>query len=126
MSSSPSVSRGVAMTWNGTGARSCSALRSPRRSASDAYRRNVQRLFVDQMDRLLNTPLATPLPAGAFGGGFTPPPPRPADARALARAELVALQTQLRTAALRTTDRVTKAHYEDLRARIDRSLNPPR
>ena len=96
------------------------------RTVTDAYRRNVQRLFVDQMDRLLNTPLATPLPAGAFGGGFTPPPPRPADARALARAELVSLQTQLRTAALRTTDRVTKAHYEDLRARIDRSLNPPR
>ena len=33
---------------------------------------------------------------------------------------------QLRTALLRTTDRVTKAHFEDLRARIDRSLNPPR
>ena len=98
---------------------------SAARPTTDAYRRNVQRLFADQMDRLLNTPLATPIPAGAFGG-FTPPPPRPADARALARAELVSLDGQLRTAILRTTERVTKAHFEDLRARIDRSLNPPR
>ena len=85
----------------------------------------MQRLFVDQMDRLINTPLQASAPAGAFGGG-TPPAPRPADARALARAELVSLDGQLRTALLRTTDRVTKAHFEDLRARIDRSLNPPR
>ena len=85
----------------------------------------MQRLFADQMDRLLNTPLAPTIPPGAFGPA-TPPPPRPADARALARAELVSLDGQLRTAILRTTDRVTKAHFEDLRARIDRSLNPPR
>ena len=95
------------------------------RPTTDAYRRNVQRLFADQMDRLLNTPLAPTIPPGAFGPA-TPPPPRPADARALARAELVSLDGQLRTAILRTTDRVTKAHFEDLRARIDRSLNPPR
>jgi hypothetical protein len=95
------------------------------RTTTDAYRRNVQRLFVDQMDRLLNTPLAATIPPGAFGPA-TPPAPRPADARALARAELVSLAGQLRTATLRTTDRVTRAHFEDLRARIDRSLNPPR
>jgi hypothetical protein len=97
------------------------------RPAVDAYRRNVQRLWVDQMDRLINTPLQTPLPPG-FGGfpGFVPPPPRPADARALARADLVALDAQLRASLLRTTDVVTKAHFQDLRARIDRVLNPPR
>jgi len=98
---------------------------SAARPSTDAYRRNVQRLFVDQMDRLLNTPLVAAAAPGAFGPA-TPPPPRPADARALARAELVSLDGQLRMALLRTTDRVTKAHFEDLRARIDRSLNPPR
>jgi len=97
------------------------------RPAVDPYRRNVQRLWVDQMDRLVNTPLQTPLPPG-FGGfpGFVPPPPRPADARALARADLVALDAQLRASLLRTGDVVTKAHFQDLRARIDRVLNPPR
>jgi hypothetical protein len=92
----------------------------------DAYRRNVQRSWVDQMDRLINTPLQTQLPPGLAFPGFVPPPPRPADARALARADLVDLDGQLRTAILRTTDRVSRAHFQDLRARIDRILNPPR
>jgi hypothetical protein len=100
------------------------------RPATDEYRRNIQRAFVDQMDRLINTPLVAPQaggPGGFPGGGFggTPPPPRPADARALARAELRDLDAQLRTSLIRTTDRVTRAHFEDLRARIDRTLNPP-
>ncbi len=90
--------------------------------ATDEYRRNIQRAFVDQMERIITTPLAPQLPAG-FNPQFAPAP-RPADARAFARAELVDLDTQLRTAALRTTDRATRAHYADLRARIDRVLNP--
>jgi len=93
--------------------------------ATDEYRRNVQRAFVDQLDRLVSTPLVTPLPPGQPA---PPPqfaaPPRPGDARALARAELVDLDTQLRLALPRTTDRPTRAHYQDLRARIDRILNP--
>jgi hypothetical protein len=96
------------------------------RPTVDAYRRNVQRTYVDQMDRLINTPLAAATPPGGGFPGFTPPPPRPADARALARADLVDLDGQLRTAILRTTDRVTRAHFQDLRARIDRIFNPSR
>ena len=98
------------------------------RPSADVYRRNLQREFVDQLDRLINTPLAVPRaggPGGFPGGpGATPPPPRPADARALGRAELRDLDTQLRTALIRTTDRLTRAHFEDLRSRIDRTLNP--
>ncbi len=92
------------------------------RPVTDAYRRNVQRTFVDQMQRLIETPLAPPAPPGA-PPGFQPPT-RPADARALARAELVDLQTQLRASRLRTTHRETRAHFDDLLARIDRILNP--
>jgi hypothetical protein len=92
------------------------------RPTTDVYRRNLQRHFVDQMDRLISTPLAPTLPPG-FPAQFAPAP-RPADARALARAELVSLDSQLRAAILRTTERETRAHFEDLRARIDRILNP--
>jgi uncharacterized protein DUF4953/uncharacterized protein DUF5117/uncharacterized protein DUF5118 len=94
------------------------------RPAVDPYRRNVQQAFVDQMDRLINTPLVTPLPP-QFAGfpGFTPPV-RPADARALARLELQGLQALLRTALGRPRDRMTRAHFVDLAARIDRILNP--
>jgi hypothetical protein len=91
----------------------------------DEYRRNLQRAFVDQMERLISTPLVTPLPPGFTPfPGFTPPAPRPADARAQARLELVDLQTALRGALPRAGDRATRAHVVDLLARIDQILNP--
>jgi hypothetical protein len=91
----------------------------------DPYRRNVQRAFVDQMERLISTPLVTPPPPGFTPfPGFTPPPPRPADARAQARLELVDVQTSLRAAQARAGDRATRAHIVDLLARIDQILNP--
>src|SRR5882762_12601 len=91
----------------------------------DEYRRNLQRAFVDQMERLISTPLVTPLPPGFTPfPGFNFPPPRPADARAQARLELVDLQTALRAALPRAGDRTTRAHIVDLQARIDQILNP--
>ena len=95
------------------------------RPATDEYRRNIQRAFVDEMDRLISTPLNANVPARLPNfPGFVPPAPRPADARALARMTLQELDAQLRAAAVRTTDAVTKAHWADLRYRIDRILNP--
>ena len=91
----------------------------------DEYRRNLQRAFVDQMERLISTPLVTPFPPGFTPfAGFTPPPPRPADARAQARLELVDLQPTLRAALPRAADRTTRAHIVDLQARINQILNP--
>jgi hypothetical protein len=91
----------------------------------DAYRRNLQRAFVDQMERLISTPLVTPPPPGFTPfPGFQPPPPRPADARAQARLELVDLQGTLRVALARVADRATRAHLVDLQARINQILNP--
>jgi hypothetical protein len=91
----------------------------------DAYRRNLQRAFVDQMERLILTPLVTPPPPNFTPfPGFVPPPPRPADARAQARLELVDLQSTLRGAQSRAGDRATRAHIVDLLARIDQILNP--
>jgi len=91
----------------------------------DEYRRNVQRAFVDQMERLISTPLVTPLPPGFTPfPGFNAPPPRPADARAQARLELVDLQGTLRASLPRAGDRTTRAHIVDLLARIDQILNP--
>ena len=90
--------------------------------ATDEYRRNVQRAYVDQLERLVSTNLVPTVPP-SVPPQFRPPP-RPADARSLARAELVDLDAQLRAGGLRTTDRATRAHYADLRARIDQVLNP--
>jgi len=88
----------------------------------DPYRRDLQQSFVDQMERLISTPLETPVPPQLVGfPGFTPTV-RPADARALARLELQGLLTALRAA--RPTNRTTRAHFVDIEARIDRILNP--
>ena len=97
---------------------------SAARPAVDAYRRNLQQAFVDQMDRLISTPLVTPVPPQFLAfPGFTPTV-RPADARALARLELQGLQPALTAALAKQPDRMTRAHLVDLQARIDRTLNP--
>ncbi len=93
------------------------------RPVVDPYRRNLQRAFVEQMDRLLNTPLAAPPPPAGFFVG-SPPPPRPGDAQALARLELQELAAAFRGAQSRIGDRATRAHVAQLLARIDQVLNP--
>ncbi|HXF96206.1 MAG TPA: zinc-dependent metalloprotease [Gemmatimonadales bacterium] len=94
------------------------------RPSVDPYRRNLQQAFVDQMQRLIGTPLQAPAPPGAGQvPGFTPAV-RPADARALARLELQEIQAAARTALPRAQDRATRAHLTDLIARIDQILNP--
>ena len=97
---------------------------SATRPAVDPYRRNLQRAFVEVMDRLLNTPLAGPPSPFAGVPGFTPPPPRPGDAQALARLELQELQGVLRGVQPRGTDRDARAQVAHLLARIERVLDP--
>ena len=86
---------------------------------TDEYRRNLQREFVEQMDRLISTPLS---PTGGNPQGARTR--RPADARALARATLSSLDSLLEEAVQSAVDRVTAAHFGDLRARIDEILDP--
>ena len=69
------------------------------------YRRNLQRAFVEQL--------------GAFAGGTG----TSSDMPALTRAELKAIQTDAKKAAERA-DATTKAHLEDLLARIERIFEP--
>ena len=67
----------------------------------DAYRRNLQRVHVDRLGELLDETAS------------------PSDASALARAELNRLQREIRTAAGRSgLDALTRAHLEDMGARI--------
>ncbi|HEV2669593.1 MAG TPA: zinc-dependent metalloprotease [Gemmatimonadales bacterium] len=89
----------------------------------DEYRRNLQQAFVDQMDRLINTPLVTQPPPQFAGFPGVTATTRPTDARALARLELQGLQTSIRTALGKSLDRMTRAHLVDLQLRIDRVLN---
>jgi hypothetical protein len=88
----------------------------------DPYRRNLQRAYLDQVNTKVNgTP--TPVPAGL--------PPELAgllgssgDERPLYRAELESLRAAINAAITKTSDRETRAHLEDSRNQIEKTLNP--
>jgi hypothetical protein len=73
----------------------------------DAYRRNLQRAYVETLASRIN---------GAQAAID--------DARAFFRGELKTLDTDLQTALNRTTDRATRLHIEDARSQIARALDP--
>ena len=92
------------------------------RPAVDAYRRNLQRAYLDIVNNKLNaapTPTPQGLPAG-FAAMFL----SSGDERAFYRAELRSLNSQLGSALARTTDRATRAHIEASRDHIAKILNP--
>ncbi len=89
----------------------------------DAFRRNLQRSYIDQIaSRLSPQPAATSFRIPIFLArrvGST-------DARALLRGELTDLDSRLRSAISRAADRETRVHLVDARDQIDRILHPPR
>ena len=88
----------------------------------DAYRRNLQRAYLDIVNNKLNAP-ATPTPQG-LPAGFAAMFLSSGDERSFYRAELSALNAQLGTALTRTTDKATRAHLEASRDHIAKILNP--
>ena len=90
--------------------------------AIDAYRRRLQRVYLEAMAAKINPP--APNPALAAFGLAGPSSRSLADFRGLLRAEMMDLSRELATAAGRTSDRATKAHLEDARDQIRKMLDP--
>lgn len=88
----------------------------------DAYRRRLQRAYLDAMASKINPPAPNPL--AAFFGGNALSTRAVADFRGLLRAEVTDLSHELSTAIGRTGDRATKAHLEDARDQIRKMLDP--
>jgi len=86
----------------------------------DAYRRNLQRAYLDIANTKINPPATSGTPQPSFG----PAPITSGDERAMYRAELRSLQTALRAAAFRSSDRITKSHIEGLLDQIGKILDP--
>lgn len=89
----------------------------------DAFRRNLQYAYLDQVGTKINGPFPA-APAGIpaqFAAQFAPPAD---EARGLLRSELMALDVQLRAAIPRAADPDTRVHLVDARHRIDVILNP--
>ena len=88
----------------------------------DAYRRNLQRAYLDIANNKLNAPAQAPpqgLPPG-FGALFV----TSGDERGFYRSELRAISAAAGAAIPRTTDRNTKVHLEAVRDQIAKILNP--
>ncbi|HEX2778213.1 MAG TPA: hypothetical protein VHM30_01865, partial [Gemmatimonadaceae bacterium] len=88
----------------------------------DAYRRALQRSYLDQIDRKINPP-----PAGQqqqFQFGPPPPPANMGEIQTMLRGELRDLDRELAAAAARAADRDTRLHIEGARARIREILEP--
>mgnify|MGYP000920414894 FL=1 len=88
----------------------------------DAYRRNLQRAYLDLANTKINGSAAA-LPAGlpaSFAAMFI----TSGDEKPLFRAELKSLNTALGAALAKTTDRETRAHLEASRDQIAKILDP--
>lgn len=91
----------------------------------DTYRRELQRSLIAAMGAKIN-PTTPNLPAGLpaqFAANFGPARAT-SDIQAVFRAEIKALDNDLRTAVGKAGDSITRAHLEDARDRIARILDP--
>jgi hypothetical protein len=88
----------------------------------DVYRRNLQRAYLEAVERTLDPPPPTTQQAG--GPGATQQPRWANDARPILRGELQELDRLAQQAVGRTTDPMTRLHLRDVRLEIERLLNP--
>ena len=90
----------------------------------DIYRRNLQKAYVEALDKLINPDTGSGLQI-SFGGTITPTiNPRTTDAISIAKAQLRNLATEIRTALPSYKDANSRAHLQDVLDRINESLNP--
>lgn len=92
--------------------------------AIDAYRRNLQRGYIDRMNYLM-TKEQTPIPSQFRRFvSRTNVDVNQSDIRAIARAELKTLESTIKSGLARTGDTMSKIHLRDALERIDAILNP--
>jgi hypothetical protein len=87
----------------------------------DVHRRALQRAHIEKLEELLTE---SPSPVPAQFRQYVGPQinASQSDIRPMARGELKTLQTQIKAAIGRTSDRMSKLHLEDALARIDKIL----
>ena len=97
----------------------------PAHKAIDVYRRQLQQMYVDRMDVVLNPPPVV-IPQGiTFGRGYTPPVDNDyVDVKASVRSHLIILKGEINSAAATSTDQMTKIHLREMSRRIEKALDP--
>jgi hypothetical protein len=91
--------------------------------ATDMYRRNLQKAYVERMIALL--PADAPATPSAAPVSFVPVTNiKNTDVPSIARGHLTELLAEVRSAINRTNDKMSKYHLMDIAQRIDQTLNP--
>lgn len=91
----------------------------------DAFRRNLQKVYIERMEEILAQ--KTPVPApGGFSGviSATPTNPLKSDIDSEVKASLRSIHAKIKTAIAVTTDKPTKNHLLDVADRIKSLLDP--
>ncbi len=89
----------------------------------DIYRRQLQQMYVEKLEAVLNPEPPAPIPA-AFRGFVTPVDEDMVDVKSSVRANLFSLNAEVNAAANATTDTMTKNHLREMSKRISDALDP--
>ncbi|MEM9077536.1 MAG: zinc-dependent metalloprotease [Bacteroidota bacterium] len=92
--------------------------------AIDTYRRNLQKAHVDRLEYLMTAENQKKLPSFNGYRKSTVVNTSQSDIRTAARAELNNLKRDIRNGLGRTSDRMSRYHYQDVLERIDNILDP--
>lgn len=95
------------------------------KKAVDVYRRDLQKVYIQLMENILNQKTPVP-PPGGYLSVVAPNPAAPikADIYSEAKASLRSLQGKIKTAMIAVTDKATKNHLMDIADRIKSLLEP--
>lgn len=100
----------------------------PAHQPIDIYRRNLQKTFVEDLDKIINPEPATGAMTISFGERGREGGPainaRTTDAVSIAKAQLRTLASEIRTALPGYKDANSRAHLQDVLDRITESLDP--
>ena len=89
----------------------------------ESYRRLLQKAYVDRLIGIINPTLPMTMTI-SFGGSSTMLDIKKSDVPAIVRAQLVALRSQINTAASSYGDKLSKIHLLDLSEKIKQGLDP--
>jgi hypothetical protein len=94
------------------------------RQPIDIYRRNLQKSYVETVNRLINPETNSGGLTISFGPATPTLSSRTSDAISIAKAQLRTLQTEIRTALPLYKDASSRAHLQDVLDRITQALDP--
>ncbi|SEW18081.1 protein of unknown function [Chitinophaga sp. YR573] len=90
----------------------------------DVYRRNLQKSYVQHLADLMSAPDQGNNSIMLIMTGQQPADATKTDVSSIARAQLVALRTEIRAATAGMTDNMSRYHLSDLTERINHTLDP--